>query len=316
MNNKRLREYLDTIKKANLGYNITKRDIDEYIEEKDYKKIYNELKKKYDVPYDFDTLFYSSGKVNIDDLNKYYNYLLSLNKDIYNEYVWNDIELDGDKYIGKAQKMYYKKMSAYKKWANKHNNFNHTKEESDGIISIRPMRNNDSHIILNSLFRNRKKEEIDDGLWYGIQFPDTAQEHFFSIIVDTKLVGIIGLQLLKSIYAKSKNVYTIFYYVIPKYRNNHYATRAVKLLVDMAFNNKIIVDQLDKKYDYVINRLPLDIRIIYAVIKDMNEYSKNVIMNNNFKISGNFKNIDTDLNNELWDWYLIEKNDYLNQIIS
>ena len=117
-------------------------------------------------------------------------------------------------------------------------------------------------------------------------------------------------------YAKSKNVYTIFYYVIPKYRNNHYATRAVKLLVDMAFNNKIIVDQLDKKYDYVINRLPLDIRIIYAVIKDMNEYSKNVIMNNNFKISGNFKNIDTDLNNELWDWYLIEKNDYLNQIIS
>ena len=58
MKNKRLREYLDVIKKVNLSYNLTKRDIDEYIEEKDYKKIYNELKKKFDVPYDFDTLFY------------------------------------------------------------------------------------------------------------------------------------------------------------------------------------------------------------------------------------------------------------------
>ena len=36
MKNKRLREYLDTIKKVNLGYNLTKRDIYESIEKSDY----------------------------------------------------------------------------------------------------------------------------------------------------------------------------------------------------------------------------------------------------------------------------------------
>ncbi len=310
MKNKRLREFLDTIKKVNLSYSLAKRDIDEYTEEKDYKIVFNELKKKFDIPYDFDTLFYSSNDVYIDDLNKYYNYLLSLNKDIYNEYVWNDLDLSDDKYSGKAQKMYYRKMRAYNKWAHKHNNFNHTKEESDGIISIHPLKYRESHMILNTLFRHKEKEEIDSGLWYGIQFPNTIEDHFYSIIVDKKIVGVVGLQKIREFYTRSNTIYSISYYIIPEYRNNHYATNAVRLLIDMAFNNRIIIDQLDKKYDYILHRIPLDVRMIYSIINDNNEYSKKVTLNNNFKLIGNYKNIDIDSKEELWNWYMVERSQY------
>ena len=312
MRKSKFNEFLDLIKSMR-RFPLTRRDLDDFFEEKEYKKIYQLLKKKFDIKYDFDTFFYHSNKVDKTELDNYYNYLLSLNKEYLNIFVWNEISLGNDNlYTGLTKKMFDKKSKCYKYWS-KHTDmkypYNYTKEESDGFITLRPFRRSEIKSFLTELYRNRKIEEIDDGLWYGIQFVHNPSDFFFSIILDKKLIGVVGLSRAHNEFVKTNSIYNILYYIIPKYRNNKYATRAVDLLIDMAFNDKIIIDQQNKYYDYLIERKPLDVKIIYAVINDNNIYSKKIAENLGLRLIGKYKNISDIDEIELWDYYKTEKKD-------
>ena len=237
--------------------------------------------------------------------NKYYNYLLSLDK--YERLIWYLISEDFDDsnvfesiemiekycpYTGKAKKLCLKVFEAFQNYMLEEwniNSINKTESISNSVVRLSPMSDNDTNNILkNNNTKDLNYEELKGNeLCYATnlfhEFNYKSLGFKIESIIDNKFIGFIGLSKNDYDYEVIDG-YEIYCYILFSERRKKYATNAIELLLKLFDNNKLLISKEDKGYKYLLHKEELEVKTIDIELNEGSRYIDKDLENLGFKL--------------------------------
>ena len=243
----------------------------------------------------------------IDGLDKdkkdlYYNYLLKKDDEFAKIFVWNNIiDEDDGNYTGLVHDLYveakkYKKKYYSQGWT--HISYNYTEVFSNDCITLIPDGTND---LYESIIATASHDKEDGGICYYFGMAEMMQDkngYYFEIKNKNNIsVGVIIME------QEDKNVFNYIYYILPKYRRLGYGYQAAKLLTQMITDKKIIGQELDDYYKYILNIKPVIVDAINIRTKNKMKSSYRIAEKLGFDLAEKYNGKDLKKKNYKWRRY-------------
>lgn len=195
--------------------------------------------------------------------NKLVNYLLELNDEDINAFVWRlSGVVDLNKLEGKLKDFAEEREKCKDNYDN-YIGFHQTPtiKFSKGTLSV--MTDEESDIVNSFLFEEQSNIHEYGHLIIAVSSHDHEERLSFTICnKKNEVVGFAALYHLYLCPERTHYTYDLCFYVLPKYRNQGYAKSALMALINKAFNKKLIYAREDDMFDYKYIPMPVDIRCL------------------------------------------------------
>ena len=231
------------------------------------------------------------------------NYLLSLHDKEIDWFFWNILSFYDDSYFDglakelvekfdKAKEDYYIEWELY---ASGEKQYNQTSPISFEMGYIVPLTNDYQNALSNIIKTEKETLEGCDAFISSLSWYNRPYRAMFAIKNKDNIVGYIGFSEMQAIGAvETKNTYNLEYYICPKFRGKHYAKTALKAIIDAAFTKRIVVvkdgEDYGQKYKYIA--VPLEVKLVKALIDPKNIASINTAKSIGFKEYGSVFYVD------------------------
>lgn len=231
------------------------------------------------------------------------NYLLSLHDKEIDWFFWNILSFYDDSYfdglarefvdsVVKAKDDYYCEWELYSSGKKQYNQTSPIDFEMGQLV---PMTDEYQNALSDIIKTEKGTLESYEAFIFSLACHNRQSRTMFAIRLDNEVLGYVGLSELQVIgVAETKNTYNLEYYICPQFRGKHYAKTALKAIIDAAFTKKIVLvkdgEDYGQKYKYIA--VPLEVKLIKALINPNNIASINTAKSLGFKEYGSIIHID------------------------